>query len=284
MSKSCTLVEPKSFSLRSNASLEQGRIFFADESSSAAIKLKLSSGSRAKRGFNPHDAGQHPPGGRYYVYAKCERNRQLSACVRVGRQVSAPEYTGDIMGMLWEKFTPFVVERSGEIRLSVKLGAGATLERFLVLREPYPYWVAKTLPESLRDEILDDLRRFVRPTGVREVESGIVMSFERGDRDIHCMAWDGKYVWCGFCLSPSTLLRVNPTDMSTKRIRIKDSGGLHSLVFDGESLWAIHMGYNPRGKSTPSRQVDKPVHSQRRGAAQTPALALVFLFEIGEEQ
>ena len=243
----CTLVEAKAFSLESKASLSEGRVLFADDSSAASVTLELSSASSAQR--DPHDAGKQPSSGRYYVYARCERDRTRAARVVVRGQVSVPEYGGHAKGMRWEKFTPFVVKRSGRVRLSLRLGAGATLERLLVLREPYPYWIARELPESLREEILNDLRRFVRPPGVRKVDSGIVMSFEAGDRDIHCMAWDGKYVWCGFCLGRSRLLRVNPVDMTSRRIIIKDAGGLHSLVFDGESLWAIHMGYNPRGKN-----------------------------------
>ena len=247
MSRACTLVEPKAFSLASGASLSHGRVVFADQSSAATITLKLSSASGARR--DPHDAGKQPSSGRHYVYVRCERDRRRPASVEAARQVSVPEYSGDAKGMLWEKFTPFVVKRSGEVRLSLRLGAGATLERVLVLQEPYPYWIIQELPKSLHDEILDDLRRFVRPPGVREVDSGMVMSFEPADRDIHCMAWDGKYVWCGFCLGPSRLLRVNPADMSTKRVVIKDAGGLHSLVFDGEWLWAIHAGHNPRGRN-----------------------------------
>jgi len=241
MSTSCTLVEPGAFTLTGNASLAEGQIRFADESSCAWVKLKLSSGRGAQAKLDPHDAGYQPSSGRYYVYAKCSRDRTRPASVRVGRQVAVAEYTGELKGMLWEKFTPFVVRRTGEVRLSLRLGAGATLERALVLREPYPYWIVQELPEKLRGQILDDLRRLVLPPGVRKVDSGVVMNFEPGDRDIHCMAWDGKHVWCGFSLGPSRALRVNPADLSTKRVVFRGCGGLHHFAFDGEWVWAVHM-------------------------------------------
>lgn len=103
VSKSRTLVDPESFSLMSGASLEQGGIHFVDDSSSATFTLALSDGSNDDDP-NSRDAGRYPA--RYYVYVKCDRNRKHPASIKVGQQVCMPEYTGEIEGMLWEKFTP----------------------------------------------------------------------------------------------------------------------------------------------------------------------------------
>ena len=251
VSGKCTYVEPQSFSLRLKTSLQEGCICFGDDSSVAAFNLHFSNESLAEVKLNPEDAGHYAARGRYYVYVKCDRDRRYAATIKMDDQISVPEYTGEVKGMLWERFTLLVVEHPGVIGLCFNLGAGARLQRVLLFREDSPYHIGGQQPPELRKELQKDMRRFVRPPGVRKVDSGIAMNFESGETGLHCTTWDGKYVWCGFSLSPSRLLRVNPADMSTKRILINDAGGLHHLVFDGEWLWAVHSGHNPPGKNTP---------------------------------
>ncbi len=235
------MLEAGDFALQSGAVLEAGRIRFANDSSAASATLRFSIPDELR--YDASDAGIQPPSkGRYYVYAKCDRDRDRDPLIKLGDHLCLPGYTGSAKGRLWEKFTPAVVERSGELTLLLRLGAGAVLEQALVFREPYPYYIHDRLPVNLRREVEASLGRFVRPSGLREVDSGAVLSLAREYHDIHCMAWDGKHVWCGFAVQPSLALRVNPADMSTLRVVIKDAGGLHSLVAANGSVWAIGSG------------------------------------------
>jgi len=248
----CTPLPLELFSLGGRAVLREGRVVFQSDNALATITADFGGLKPTEPQYNSDDAGQQPPAGnRYYVYVQSDRNRHYRAMIRVGRELLVPESTGEIKGVLWEKFTPLVLDHLGKMELQFSLGSGAVLQRVLIVREPYSYWLADALPKDLRGEIEADLRRFVRPPRARQVGSGTVLSFEPPDRDIHCMAWDGKYVWCGFSLAPSALLRVNPVDLSTRRIVFKGSSGLHSLTCDGYSLWAIHLGHNPVGKNNP---------------------------------
>lgn len=250
------LIEPRAFSRFHNALLEAGEIRFASNSAVATLSVRFRQEDLLPGKCNPDDAGDQPGSNRYYFFVQCGRDRRRGASITMGGQTSVPEYSGEVGGIRWEKFTPLVIERPGDVEFSFCLGAGASLRRALLLREPYPYWIVDALPGDLRGEIQTDLRSFVRSPGVRKVDSGIVMSFAPEDRDIHCMAHDGKHVWCGFCLNPSRLLRVTLPELTTRPVVIRGAAGLHSLVWDGEALWAVHFGHNPPDQNSPEGWFD----------------------------
>jgi len=217
------------FSLGAQAQRVDGKVLFTTDGSVATSTLPLEAG-------------------RYYPFVRCERDRTRPASIQAAGQTSGPEYTGQVQGMAWEKFTPLTIRKPGKVSLAFRLGAGARLERVFVYHESYAYVIAKRLPEPLRDEILDDLAKFVRPPGARQAGPHTILDFESEDRDIHCMAWTGRHVWCGFNLNPSRLLRVDRSDLSTAHLEFAKSNGLHALTFDGKWLWAIHYGQTFSGE------------------------------------
>jgi len=64
--------------------------------------------------------------------------------------------------------------------------------------------------------------------------------FQPAEKNLHCVAYGGDYVWCGFSTSPSLVLKVNPNSMARERIVFKEERGLHDLSFDRKNVWAVH--------------------------------------------
>lgn len=63
--------------------------------------------------------------------------------------------------------------------------------------------------------------------------------FQPAEKNLHCVAYGGDYVWCGFSTSPSLVVKVDPNSMARERIAFKEERGLHDLSFDGTNVWAV---------------------------------------------
>ena len=58
--------------------------------------------------------------------------------------------------------------------------------------------------------------------------------------NVHTLTVGGGYVWAGFSIRPSLLIRMDPDSLEYEKIQIPDTGGLHCLCYDGRYLWISH--------------------------------------------
>ena len=60
--------------------------------------------------------------------------------------------------------------------------------------------------------------------------------------NVHTLTVGGGYVWAGFSIRPSLLIRMDPDSLEYEKIQIPDTGGLHCLCYDGRYCgYLIHQ-------------------------------------------